>query len=50
MQTGRRWLTGCLQQLETIGVNHVAMNLRFNPAPVKTALEQSAHHVPPTFN
>ena len=50
VQTGHRWLTGYLQQLETLGVNHVALNLRFNRAPIDDTLNLLARHVLPAFD
>jgi luciferase-type oxidoreductase len=46
---GHRTLTRYLRQLETIGVNHVALNLRFSSKPVQSTLETLAEHVLPTF-
>lgn len=45
-----RWLLSYLQQLEEIGVNHVALNLRFNRAPIDETLERLARNVLPNFN
>lgn len=38
-----------LRSLETIGVNHVALNLRFNQSPVEDALETLAERLLPDF-
>lgn len=46
---GHRTLTRYLQQLENIGVNHVALNLRFSSSPVQLTLETLAKHVLPSF-
>ncbi len=38
-----------LKSLESIGINHVALNLRFNRAPVETTLQRLADDVLPHF-
>jgi len=48
-RSGHRPLVQYLQQLEQIGVNHVALNLRFSATPVEQSLEALAEHVLPTF-
>lgn len=50
VRAGHRWLTGHLKHLETFGVNHVALNLRFNRAPIDQTLDQLAHDVLPHFS
>lgn len=50
VRTGYRWLLSYLQQLEEVGVNHVALNLRFNRAPIDETLERLARNVLPNFN
>lgn len=49
-RTGRRWLTTYLKHLEEIGVNHVALNLRFNRAPTDETLDRLARDVLPKFS
>lgn len=49
-RSGHRPLTRYLKQLEEIGVNHVALNLRFSTGPIEDTLEQLAEHVLPTFS
>jgi luciferase-type oxidoreductase len=49
-RAGRRWLTAYLEQLEEIGVNHVALNLRFNRAPIDETLDRLARDVLPQFS
>lgn len=49
MRAGRRWLIAHLRQLEAIGVNHVAMNLRFNQAPIDQTLDRLAQEILPQF-
>lgn len=48
-RSGHRALVRYLQQLEQIGVNHVALNLRFSARPVEQNLEALAEHVLPVF-
>ncbi len=50
VRTGARWLTAYLEQLEGIGVNHVALNLRFNRAPIDETLDRIARDVLPQFS
>lgn len=45
VRTGYHWLVSYLKQLEQMGVNHVALNLRFNRAPIDETLEKLAKHV-----
>ncbi|MEO0539549.1 MAG: LLM class oxidoreductase [Cyanobacteria bacterium P01_A01_bin.105] len=47
---GVHHLRAHLKSLEEIGVNHVALNLRFNQANIETTLQQLAQHVLPDFN
>lgn len=49
-RAGRRWLTTYLKHLEEIGVNHVALNLRFNRAPIDDTLDRLARDVLPQFS
>ncbi|SIO10708.1 LLM class oxidoreductase [Vannielia litorea] len=48
-RSGHRALVRYLQQLEAIGVNHLALNLRFNANPVEETLNRLAEHVLPAF-
>lgn len=47
---GSRRLRAHLKALETIGVNHVALNLRFNRAEIDSTLERLAEEVLPEFS
>ncbi|WP_305971555.1 MULTISPECIES: LLM class oxidoreductase [unclassified Mameliella] len=49
VRAGRRWLTTYLKHLEEIGVHHVALNLRFNRAPIDRTLDHLAQDVLPQF-
>ena len=46
---GTRYLRAHLQSLEEIGVNHVALNLRFNQADIETTLKRLADDILPDF-
>ncbi|MBT8470813.1 MAG: LLM class oxidoreductase [Deltaproteobacteria bacterium] len=46
---GTRPLRSYLKSLEEIGVNHVALNLRFNQADIETTLKRLADEVLPDF-
>lgn len=48
-RSGYRPLVQYLRQLEKIGVNHVALNLRFSTKPVEATLDGLAEHVLPAF-
>ncbi len=48
-RSGHRALVRYLQQLEQVGVNHVALNLRFSAAPVEKTLDALAENVLPAF-
>ncbi|PRY78956.1 luciferase-type oxidoreductase [Yoonia maritima] len=50
VRSGHRSIVQYLQQLEDSGVNHVALNLRFNSSPVEPTLDRLAEHVLPAFN
>ena len=50
VRTGGNWLVSHLRHLEKIGVNHVALNLRFNRAPVNETLDRLARDVLPLFS
>ena len=47
---GTRSLSKHLQSLERAGINHVALNLRFNRADIETTLKHLAEHVLPEFS
>lgn len=47
---GMRPLWTYLKSLEEIGVNHVALNLRFNQADIETTLKRLADHILPDFS
>lgn len=47
---GANYLVEYLQQLKGMGVNHLALNLRFNSNPIKDTLEQLAAKVLPHFH
>lgn len=47
---GSRALVDLLQSLEESGINHVALNLRFNQADIHHTLDRLAADVLPTFN
>ena len=47
---GAHHLRGYLKSLEKIGVNHVALNLRFNEAETETTLKRLADEILPDFN
>ena len=47
---GVRQLAAYLRTLQTIGVNHVALNLRFNQADIEPTLEHLANELMPEFS
>ncbi len=47
---GTNYLRSHLKSLEEIGVNHVALNLRFNQADIETTLKRLANDVLPDFS
>ncbi len=49
-RSGLRHLREHLKSLEAVGVNHVALNLRFNVAPVEATLERIADELLPDFH
>ncbi|MCZ4351746.1 LLM class oxidoreductase [Roseovarius aestuarii] len=49
-RSGLRPLARYLQHLEHIGVNHIALNLRFSTSPIDATLDRLAEHVLPIFN
>lgn len=48
--TGSKWLIRHLRELESIGVNHVAINLRWNKADIEKTLRSLAQDVLPEFH
>ena len=49
-QAGTDFLCAYLREIEALGVNHVALNLRFNQTPIDTTLEHLADVVLPEFS
>jgi len=49
LRLGSRQLRSHLKSLEEIGINHVALNLRFNQADIETTLKRLANDVLPDF-
>lgn len=49
-RTGTRALRAYLKSLQSIGVNHVALNLRFNQAPIESTLDRLADELLPDFS
>lgn len=49
-ESGTDFLRGYLREIEALGVNHVALNLRFNQTPIDTTLERLADTVLPDFS
>lgn len=49
MRCGTQHLISYLKSVEAIGVNHVALNLRFNQSPIETTLQRLADEVLPEF-
>jgi len=49
IKTGKRYLLDYLLQLEAVGVNHVALNLRFNELAIHDTLNRLAEHILPAF-
>ncbi|MEM7798962.1 MAG: LLM class oxidoreductase [Chloroflexota bacterium] len=50
LRLGSNHLLPFLQSLEEVGVNHVAINLRFNQANIESTLERLANEILPTFS
>ncbi len=48
-RSGTKALKAYLRKLEDIGINHVALNLRFNRADIETTLKQLADEILPYF-
>jgi len=49
LRLGSKQLRSHLKSLEEIGINHVALNLRFNQADIETTLKRLANDVLPDF-
>ena len=49
-RAGSEYLRSYLSELEEIGMNHVALNLRFNQADIEITLKRLAEDVMPDFN
>ena len=49
-RSGANVLLDYLKTIEAAGINHVALNLRFNQAEIETTLQRLADHVLPTFS
>ena len=47
---GAKYLREYLQHLQDIGVNHIALNLRFNSTPIEATLERLATNILPDFH
>ncbi len=48
-QSGVGYLRSYLKELEEIGVNHVALNLRLNNADIETTMKRLAEDILPDF-
>ncbi|MCC1495025.1 LLM class oxidoreductase [Cognatishimia sp. F0-27] len=48
-QSGTDFLRRYLTDLRTLGINHVALNLRFNAADIKTTMQRLAEDILPDF-
>lgn len=48
-QSGTNFLRQYLAEIESLGINHVALNLRFNQAPIDHTLRQLADQLLPDF-
>lgn len=49
-QTGINFLRGYLREVEALGINHVALNLRFNRAPIENTLRKLSDDLLPDFH
>lgn len=50
LRTGSDHLLAYLKSMEKIGINHVALNLRFNRADIETTLQRLAEDILPEFS
>ncbi|WP_299472563.1 hypothetical protein [uncultured Roseibium sp.] len=48
-QSGVSYLKQYLSELKSIGINHVALNLRFNNAEIETTMQRISDEVLPEF-
>ncbi|SFR47452.1 luciferase-type oxidoreductase, BA3436 family [Yoonia tamlensis] len=48
-QSGTRFLRSYLAEIQSLGINHVALNLRFNGADIETTLKRLADDILPDF-
>ncbi|MEM8970489.1 MAG: LLM class oxidoreductase [Pseudomonadota bacterium] len=48
-QSGTRFLTQYLQELKNVGINHVALNLRFNREDIETTMKRLSDDLLPAF-
>ncbi|MEO1689112.1 MAG: TIGR03571 family LLM class oxidoreductase [Pseudomonadota bacterium] len=49
-RSGPAFLRGYLREVEALGINHVALNLRFNAAPIDETLQRLADALLPDFS
>lgn len=49
-QSGVNFLCSYLQEVQSLGINHVALNLRFNQAEIETTLKRLSHDLLPDFS
>lgn len=49
-QSGVNFLRGYLQEVQSLGINHVALNLRFNQADMETTLQRLSDDLLPDFS
>lgn len=49
-QSGTDYLRSYLTQLQSLGINHVALNLRFNGADIQSTLQRLADEILPDFS
>ncbi|MEM8964491.1 MAG: LLM class flavin-dependent oxidoreductase, partial [Acidobacteriota bacterium] len=50
LRLGLHWLRTYLRELEEAGINHVALNLRFNRADIETTMKRLADGLLPDFS
>lgn len=49
-QSGTHFLREYLQEIESLGINHIALNLRFNQTNIETTLKQLSDELLPDFS
>lgn len=49
-RSGVNFLRGYLQEVQALGINHVALNLRFNQADIETTLQRLSEDLLPDFS